>query len=96
MHFYNLDNDLAEKFTIEFTGNDTYRDCILSSWVPELFGEYIYVGIFVYDGSDKGVLYAQNNRTEFRGVVYFEDKEWMDGDGWIGLVIFSNYRTVEC
>ena len=87
---------MAKNFTIEFTGNDTYRDCILSHFVNTSLGEYIYVGTLVYDGSDKGVLYAQNVRSEFRGVVYFEDNDWMDGDGWIGLVIFSNYQTVEC
>ena len=83
---------MAKNFTIEFTGNDTYKHCILSSTHIALLGEYIYVGIFVYDGSDKGVLYAQNVRSEFRGVVYKEDKDLMDGQhGWIGMVIFSNY-----
>ena len=88
---------MAESFTIEFTGNDTYRDCILNPFVNKSLGEYIYVGTFVYDGSDKGVLYAQNVRSEFRGVVYKEDKDLMDGQhGWIGMVIFSNYLTVKC
>ena len=87
---------MAENFTIVFNGNDTYRDCILSSKAIKLLGEYIYVGIFVYDGSDKGVLYAQNVRTERRGVVYKEDDDWMDGEGWIGMVIFSNYLTIKC
>ena len=87
---------MAENFTIEFTGNDSYKDCILDSFAKRLLGEYIYVGTFVYDGSDKGVLYAQNVRSEFRGVVYKEDKDWNDGDGWIGMVIISNYQTIKC
>ena len=87
---------MAENFTIEFTGNDSYRDLILSSAHRKLLGEYIYVGIFVYDGSDKGVLYAQNVRAEVRGVVYKEDDDWLDGDGWIGMVISNNIQTVKC
>ena len=87
---------MAEKFTIEFTGNDTYRDCILSENHIALLGEYIYVGILMYDGSDKGVLYAQNVQTKYRGAVYKDWKTGLDKDGWIGMVIFSNYQTVKC
>ena len=94
MKLVNLDDDLAEKFTIEFTGNDTYRYLILSQIHIKLLGEYIYVGILMYDGADKGVLYAQNSsvfsRAEFRGVVY---KDWSKvGDGWIGMVILIHYQ----
>ena len=86
---------MAENFTIEFTRNATDGYCILSEDQIAQLGEYIYVGILMYDGTDRGVLYAQKNRTryldKYSGVVYYD---WKTNDGWIGMVIFSDYQTV--
>ena len=81
---------MDEKFTIEYTGNNTDDLTLYQNY--DMLGEYIYVGMLSVDGSPHGVLYAQkeynddfeDNFRGFRGAVH---KDYEHQEGWIGKVI---------
>ena len=72
-----LDDDLIEAFTIEYTGNST-----LHYQIESVLGNYGYMGIL----NNAEFYVAKNNKSgHWRGTIY---KDWEGNDGWIGTVIF--------
>ena len=87
-------------FTPQNETLNKFDEYIFGSSVLYALGEYVYAGTVAVDGSDHGAMYYRRYLADSKyEYVTTISKEWRkndDEDVWIGMVIYSNYRTVKC